>query len=97
MTELLRRRHLSPIYGDNPVVPGKQDAMVIDEIPDILHMGHVHKNGYTNYHGTLVVNSGTWQARTPYQAKLGHLPSPAVLPVYEARSMLLSAIDFNTV
>ncbi len=96
MTEVLKRRHLSPIYGDNPIVPSKRDHMVIDEVPDILHMGHVHKNGYSDYHGTLIVNSGTWQARTAYQVKLGHLPSPAMLPVYETKSMILSAVDFNT-
>ncbi len=97
MTEVLKRRHLSPIYGDNPVVPSRRDAMVIDEVPDILHMGHVHKNGYTDYHGTLVVNSGTWQSRTSYQVKLGHLPTPAMLPVYETKSMGLSVVDFNAV
>lgn len=96
MTEVLKRRHLSPIYGDNPIVPSKHDAMIIDEVPDILHMGHVHKNGYSDYHGTLIVNSGTWQARTSYQVKLGHIPSPAVLPIYETKSMTLSAVDFNT-
>lgn len=95
MTELLKRRHLSPIYGDNPIVPSKKDSMVIDEVPDILHMGHVHRNAYSDYHGTLIVNSGTWQSRTSYQVKLGHLPTPAMLPVYETKSMTLSTVDFN--
>ncbi len=97
MIEVLKRRHISPIYGDNPIVPGKKDQMVIDEVPDVLHMGHVHKNGYADYHGTLIVNGGTWQARTSYQIKLGHVPSPALLPVYEAKSMNLSSVDFNDI
>jgi DNA polymerase II small subunit len=97
MTEVLKRRHLSPIYGDNPIVPSRKDTMVIDEVPDILHMGHVHKNGDSDYHGTLIVNSGTWQARTAYQVKLGHIPSPAVLPVYETKNMTLSTVDFNVI
>ncbi len=95
MVEVLKRRHISPIYGDNPVTPAKRDSMVIDEVPDILHMGHVHKNGYTDYHGTQVINSGTWQARTLYQVKLGHLPTPAVLPVYDCRQGNLWTVDFN--
>lgn len=95
MIEVLKRRHISPIYGDNPIVPGKRDPMVIDEVPDVLHMGHVHKNGYADYHGTLIVNGGTWQGRTGYQIKLGHVPTPALLPVYEAKSMQLSSVDFN--
>lgn len=95
MTEVLKRRHLSPIYGDNPVVPSRNDPMVIDQIPDILHMGHLHKNGYADYHGTVIVNSGTWQGRTGFQARMGHIPTPAVLPVYETKPMQLQAVDFN--
>jgi DNA polymerase II small subunit len=96
MVEILRRRHLSPIYGGNKVLPTRRDYLIIDEVPDILHMGHIHKNGATDYHGTLVINSGTWQSRTSYQIKQGHIPSPAILPVYELKSMNLSYVDFNT-
>ncbi len=95
MLEVLKRRHLSPIYGDNPIVPSKSDPMVIDEVPDILHMGHLHKNGYDEYHGTLIVNSGTWQARTGFQVRMGHVPTPAVMPVYETAKSRLHAVDFN--
>ncbi|MCL4364828.1 DNA-directed DNA polymerase II small subunit [Candidatus Marsarchaeota archaeon] len=95
MLELLKRRHLSPIYGDNPVIPSKRDTMVIDQIPDILHMGHLHKNGYAEYHGTIIVNSGTWQSRTSYQVSKGHIPTPALLPVYDAHNQSMTAVDFN--
>ncbi len=95
MKEILKRRHLSPIYGGNIVVPSKDDALVINEVPDILHMGHIHKNGYDAYHGTLLVNSGTWQGRTGYQIKQGHVPSPGLLPIYEAKSGKLNVMDFN--
>lgn len=97
MTEILKRRHLSPIYGGNIVVPSSRDAMVIDEVPDILHMGHVHKNAAGEHHGTLLINSGTWQGRTAYQIKQGHIPTPALLPVYETKSMILSNVDFNNI
>ncbi len=95
MLELLKRRHLSPIYGDNPIVPSKNDSMVIDKVPDIMHMGHLHKNGYTEYHGTLIINSGTWQARTGFQVRMGHIPTPAMLPVHETRHGVMSVVDFN--
>ncbi len=95
MLEVLKRRHLSPIYGDNPIVPTKSDAMVIDKVPDILHMGHLHKNGYSEHHGTLIINSGTWQARTDFQVRMGHIPTPAMLPVHEAKKGEMSVVDFN--
>lgn len=97
MIEVLRKRHLSPIYGDNPIMPSKHDSLVIDEVPDILHMGHLHKNGYAEYHGTQIINSGTWQSRTSYQVKLGHMPTPALLPVYNTKSGELWNVDFNMV
>ncbi len=95
MLEVLKRRHLSPIYGDNPIVPSKTDPMVIDQVPDILHMGHLHKNGYAEHHGTLIVNSGTWQGRTGFQVRMGHIPTPAIMPVYETKAAQLQAVDFN--
>ncbi|MCL5239626.1 MAG: DNA-directed DNA polymerase II small subunit [Candidatus Marsarchaeota archaeon] len=95
MREILKRRHLSPIYGGNIVVPSKNDSLVINEVPDILHMGHIHKNGYDAYHGTLLINSGTWQGRTGYQIKQGHVPSPGLLPIYEANSGRINVMDFN--
>ncbi|MCL5412600.1 MAG: metallophosphoesterase [Candidatus Marsarchaeota archaeon] len=95
MVELLRRRHLSPIYGGNVVVPSRKDGMVIESVPDILHMGHIHKNGLTEYHGVEVVNSGTWQARTEFQVRQGHIPSPCVLPVFETKEHRFSSINFG--
>lgn len=95
MLELLRKRHLSPIYGDNPIMPSKRDSLVIDEVPDILHMGHMHRNGYAEYHGTQIINSGTWQSKTEYQVKQGHTPTPAILPVYNTKSSELWSVDFN--
>ncbi len=97
MVELLKRRHLSPIFGENPIVPSRDDELVISDVPDILLMGHIHKNGAIDYHGTLVVNSGTWQARTAFQVKQGHMPTPAILPVYEAKQRTLNLLDFNSI
>ncbi|MGC8567981.1 MAG: DNA-directed DNA polymerase II small subunit [Candidatus Micrarchaeia archaeon] len=95
MIEILKRRHLSPVYGINPVMPSETDQMVINPVPDILHMGHVHKNGLAEYHGVSIVNSGTWQARTDYQIKLGHVPSPGVVPIYETKTGKFRLVDFH--
>ncbi|MDE1865220.1 MAG: DNA-directed DNA polymerase II small subunit [Candidatus Micrarchaeota archaeon] len=94
MVELLKRRHLSPIYGGNIIVPSPKDSMVIDKVPDILTMGHVHKNCLGNYHGVDILNSGTWQARTDFQIVQGHVPSPCILSVYEARYNRFATLNF---
>ncbi|MFH1471120.1 MAG: DNA-directed DNA polymerase II small subunit [Candidatus Micrarchaeota archaeon] len=95
MLELMKRRHLSPIYGDNPIVPEEKDYLVISELPDIVHMGHVHKNGYMLYRGVSLVNSGTWQGRTDFQVKQGHVPSPCIMPVYELKTGKMRNFDFS--
>lgn len=96
MVEYLKRRHLSPIYGGNLIIPENIDYMVIEDPPDIFHSGHVHRNGYTQYRGTLVINSGTFQDRTDFQIKQGHVPTPALVPVYEMKHGRLHTLDFKS-
>jgi DNA polymerase II small subunit len=95
MVECLRRRHLSPIFGGNAIVPEKLDYLVIEKEPDIVHFGHVHKNGYKNYRETLIINSGTFQDTTEFQQKQGHIPTPANVPIYEFMHGRLRTLDFT--
>jgi DNA polymerase II small subunit len=97
MVEYLKRRHLSPIYGGNLIIPENIDYMVIDDEPDVLHCGHVHKNGYMQYRGTVLINSGTFQARTEFQIKQGHVPTPAMVPIYEPKHGRIRTLDFKDI
>lgn len=96
MVEYLRRRHLSPIYGGNLIIPENIDYMVIEEPPDVFHCGHVHKNGYMEYRKALAINSGTFQDRTDFQVKQGHVPTPALVPVLEMKYNRLHTLDFKS-
>ncbi len=79
MRHLLRARHLSPIYGSQtPIAPEMEDLMVIQDIPDIFHVGHVHRAQLDLYKGILLVNSGSWQKQTPFQASVGMTPNPGI-------------------
>jgi DNA polymerase II small subunit len=83
MIELLKRRHLSPIYGEKtPIAPEKEDWLVIDEIPDVLHCGHVHTYSVGFYRGVFLVNSSTWQSQTEFQKKVNLNPMPGNVAVY---------------
>lgn len=82
--ELLRRRHLAPLYGErSPIAPEKEDYLVIDDIPDIIHTGHVHTYGTGFYRGVFVVNSSTWQSQTEFQKKVNLNPMPGNVAVYQ--------------
>lgn len=96
MIEMLKHRHLSPIYGGRvSIAPEKKDHFVIDLIPDILHCGHVHTVGVSRYKGVLTVNSGTWQSQTEYQKRMNLKPIPARATVVDLASMNYAIMPFN--
>jgi len=70
--------------------------MVMEEVPDVIHCGHVHKNSYTQYRGIVMINSGTFQARTDFQIKQGHIPTPGLVPIYELKYGRLRIFDFSS-
>jgi len=93
MREFLKKRHLSPIYAD--IFPTENDNLVIKNIPDIIHCGHIHSNGYENYKGVHLINSGCFQGKTKFQEELGHEPTPARVPVMNLKTHNLTILDFR--
>ncbi len=96
MVEMLKLRHLSPIYGGRvSIAPEQKDHFVIDDIPDILHCGHVHTVGVSRYKDVLTVNSGTWQSQTEYQKRMNLMPNPAKATLIDLASMEYKVLDFH--
>lgn len=82
MEELLKKRHLAPIYGERtPLASELEDYLVIDQIPDVFHTGHVHINTYRNFNGIHLINSGTFQTQTEFQKIYNIEPTPAEVPI----------------
>lgn len=95
MVEMLKKRHLHPVYGGRPITPEKIDHLVIPEVPDIFHTGESHSNSYEIYHGSICVNSGTWEQITEYQIAQGHKATPCILPVIDMHRGKISAVHFD--
>ena len=96
MKHLLKARHLSPIYGSQtPIAPENEDLMVIDEVPDIFHVGHVHVVELDMYRGILMLNSGTWQKQTPFQVSVGQTPTPGLAVIVNLKTFKVYTKDFN--
>ncbi len=96
MKVLLKARHLAPTYGERtPIAPEQEDMMVIMDVPDILHSGHVHVTDVQSYRGTLVVNSGAWQSQTRYQQTMGITPSPGLAILVNLATLQPSIQNFN--
>lgn len=82
MEELLQKRHLAPIYGERtPLASELEDYLVIDEVPDVFHTGHIHINSYKKFKGIHLINSGTFQTQTEFQKIYNINPTPAEVPV----------------
>jgi len=93
VVELLKRRNLAPIYDENDIAPEHSDYHFIGNC-DMINTGHMHKNGYTEYRGCVVVTSGTWQWLTEYQVKQGHVATPCVLPIYNLKEGRIVHLNF---
>jgi DNA polymerase II small subunit/DNA polymerase delta subunit B len=87
MKELLKKRHLAPIYGGKTeLAPLNRDWMVIDTPPDVVHFGHAHHNAVDNYRGVQIINSGTFQSQTDFMRKQGVVPTPGIVTLLNLRT-----------
>ncbi len=94
MLEVLKRRHLSPRMDDTMIIPHTQDYLVIKEVPDIFHSGHLHTTSVMNYKHVTLINSGTFQAQTEYQKMLGHIPHPGIITLMNLQTRKVKLINF---
>lgn len=96
MLSLLRKRHLTPIYGDKvPLSPEVHDYMLIEEAPDIFHVGHVHRTSVLNYRNVTLINSGTFQQQTTFQRKMNIVPTPAIVPIVDLQTLKTTKMIFK--
>jgi len=97
MKHLLKARHLSPIYGSQtPIAPEMEDLLVIEDVPDIFHVGHVHRAELDMYKGILLVNSGSWQKQTPFQASVGMTPNPGIALMVNLKTFQVFHQNYNS-
>ncbi len=95
MVKMLKKRHLAPIYGGRTAIsPEKSDYMVIENIPDVFHAGHLHIFGYERYRDIEVINSGTFQAMTNFMRQLGVKPTPGYVPIVDLQTHNVEVENF---
>ncbi|MEW6222133.1 MAG: DNA-directed DNA polymerase II small subunit [Candidatus Hadarchaeota archaeon] len=94
MVKLLQKRHMAPIYGGRAAIsPEREDLLVMDEVPDVFHCGHVHVYGCEQYRNVWAVNSGTFQEKTQYMQKMGVEPTPGLVPILDLQKNNLLTLD----
>lgn len=93
---MLKRRHLAPMHSSVTYIPNaERDDLVIAEVPDILTTGDLHRMDIENYNGALIVTGSCWQSRTPFEEKVGNIPDPCKLPVFNLKTRELKIFDFT--
>ena len=95
MCQLLKKRHVAPQYGGHTrLAPEERDYLVMEEIPDVFHTGHVHKLGYGKYHNVLAINSGCWQEQTSFQRSVNIDPDVGYAPILDLDTLDLTIQKF---
>ena len=88
MMELLRKRHLAPIYGGKTeLAPLSRDWLVVDTPPDVVHFGHAHHIAVSRYNNSIqIINSGTFQSQTDFMRRQGVDPTPGIVTLLNLRT-----------
>jgi DNA polymerase II small subunit len=95
MAQLLKKRHVAPQYGGGTrIAPEPEDHLVIEEVPDVFHTGHVHKLGYGTYHDVLTINSSCWQSQTSFQKSVNLDPDVGYAPIVDLSTLGLTIRQF---
>jgi len=64
-------------------------------VPEVLHTGHVHVTGITQYRGVLGINAGAWQSQTAFQKQMNVNPTPAQAVVLDLQTLVPEVLDFS--
>ncbi|RQG93218.1 DNA-directed DNA polymerase II small subunit [Natrarchaeobius halalkaliphilus] len=95
MYHLLKKRHVAPQFGGHTrLAPEERDYLIIDDVPDIFHTGHVHKLGFGKYHNVLAINSGCWQAQTDFQKSVNIDPDAGYAPIVDLDTLEVTVQKF---
>ncbi|MDJ1432754.1 DNA-directed DNA polymerase II small subunit [Halostagnicola sp. A-GB9-2] len=96
MYHLLKKRHVAPQFGGHTrLAPEKEDYLIIEDVPDIFHTGHVHKLGFGKYHNVLAINSGCWQSQTDFQKSVNIDPDAGYAPIVDLDTLDVTVQKFS--
>ncbi|MBN1678087.1 MAG: DNA-directed DNA polymerase II small subunit [Candidatus Thermoplasmatota archaeon] len=97
MADMLRRRHMAPIYGEKTAIaPEQKDYLVIDRVPEIFVTGHIHACKVDEYRGIKLINASAWQSQTAFQRMHNQIPDPAKVPMVDLGSGESWVEDFSS-
>jgi len=97
MKYLLKHRHLSPSHKSTQSAPTEEDGMVIREVPDVFVSAHTHKMTVSKYNNILIISTGTWEAMSKHQERLGNKPDFCKVPLLNLKTGNVKILDFENI
>lgn len=96
ISELVKKRCLNVTYGEaDRILTAKNDELIIDNIPDIILTGDLHRSESSIYNNILLVSGSCWQKQTPFEEKIGNIPLPCVVPIVNLKNREIDFVDFS--
>jgi DNA polymerase II small subunit len=96
MKEILRRRHLAPVYGEMDIIPNKDiDDLVLNELPDIFVLGGQNRVMTSNYNNISIISTSCWQFNTDFEKGIGGESDPCKVPILNLKSKEVKILDFS--
>jgi DNA polymerase II small subunit len=95
MRFLLQKRHLAPSHSSTMITPTAEDFLLIDNVPDIFTVAHIHKAKVGFYKNVINICSSCWQGQTAFQQKVGHNPEPGRIPVVNLKTRQVRMFRFQ--
>ena len=95
MKYLLQRRHLAVSHTSTLYVPGNEDHLVIDRVPDFFISGHIHKTVVNSYRNVTLIGCGCWTDQTEDQEKRGIVPDPNRVILVNLQTREVKILNFE--
>tara|TARA_R110002012_G_scaffold315637_1_gene529684 strand:+ start:1056 stop:2360 length:1305 start_codon:yes stop_codon:yes gene_type:complete len=96
MKEMLKKRHMTPQWGERSALsPEETDEMVIETPPDIFITGHTHSHAFEWYKGVPCVVSSCMQGQTDFMNMLGYASQKGHLTIYNIQSREAKVVSFH--
>lgn len=91
---LVRCRHCAPIYGQStPIAPERHDRLVMNSVPAVVQMGHIHINQIKKYKGIHLISTGSFQGQTSFQKRMDVKPTTGEFTIFDLQKLTATPID----
>lgn len=94
--EILKRRHLAPVYGKMDILLNKnEDELVLDILPDVFVVGGQEYATFKNYNNILMISTSSWQSKLGFKKEDKINENLCKVPVLNLKTKNIKILDFS--